>query len=1191
MARLAMSLLGPLEVTLDGAPVSGFESNKVRALLAYLAVEADRPHHRQVLAGLLWPDWPDRTARTYLRNALADLRHVIGDHEATPPFLMITPQTLQFNRASDYWLDVAAFEEKVGAAHTAPAARQQLEEAVALYHGDFMEGFSLKDSLAFEDWSLMLRERLQRQILTALSQLAGYYEQQGEYARATDFAWLQVELAPWQEEAHQQLMRLLALGGQRSAALAQYETCCRLLQAELGVDPAVETTALFEQIEAGTLETSSPAPIPSPQLPAFLNGVQKEPSSDGPVFVARRRELARLDEHLAATFDDHGQVVFVTGGAGCGKTTLIEEFAHRAQVNYPDLIVADGNCNAYTGIGDPYLPFRQILELLTGEVEARYAAGAISRQHACRLWYLIPWSIKAILADGRDLVETFLPGGALIRRATAFAHWSGRADWLPSLEELVKRKTTVPADPSLQQSALFEQYSRILQALASQRPLLLVLDDLQWADPGSNSLLFHLGRRIGSNRILMVGAYRPAELALGYPFRPRGAAGTKEMERHPLEQVVNELKHHFGDIELDLGQVEDRQLVDAFLDTEPNRLGDTFREALYRQTGGHPLFTVELVRGMQDRGDLVRDQQGRWIKGPALDWDILPARVEAVIAERIGRLPDRLQEALTVASVQGETFAAELIAQVIRVDERDMMHWLSGELERRYRLVKAQGVRQMDGGRQRLSQYRFRHILFQKYLYSQLDQVERVHLHEAMGTALEALNGQEATDIAVELALHFQKAGIAPKAIDYLRRAGERAMRLSANAEAIAHFSQALELLETLPDTPEHRQQEVTLRVALGNVLGAAKGYVLEVGQVFTRAWELCQEIDESTQLFPVLFGLWAFHYTRAELLVAHELGRQFLHLAQRRSDPAFLVVAHNLIGTGLWTLGEIAPAREHLEQSIALYNRQQHCFLAFFYAHDPEMASLTHLALSLWLLGYPDQALAKSHEALALDQEVSHPGSLAFALSHANILRQFRREVPAVQKQAEALIALSNERGFPLWSAGAIVMQGWVLFEQGQQAEGIAWMIKAFSVFQAAEAAVYRSYHLALLAEAYGKVGEVDKGLAFLEEALAIVDRTGERFCEAEIYRLKGELLLKDEGGRQKAEAEAYFLKAIEVARAQQARSLELRATINLSRLWQQQGRAAEARQLLEEIYDWFTEGFDTVDLKKAKKLLKELA
>ena len=238
MAHLSLSLLGPFQVTLDGQPVTGFKSNKVRALLAYLAVEADRPHRREVLAGLLWPDWPDRDALNNLRYALSNLRRVIGDRTAEPPFLLITRDTLQFNVASDYWLDVTAFTEMVEVDKTHPSAIDQLQQAVALYRGSFLEGFSVGDSPAFEEWALFTRERLGRQMSSALHRLSATYEQQGEYEKAQACAWRQVELEPWDEAAHQQLMRTLALSGQRSAALAQYETCRRLLAEELGVEPA-----------------------------------------------------------------------------------------------------------------------------------------------------------------------------------------------------------------------------------------------------------------------------------------------------------------------------------------------------------------------------------------------------------------------------------------------------------------------------------------------------------------------------------------------------------------------------------------------------------------------------------------------------------------------------------------------------------------------------------------------------------------------------------------------------------------------------------------------------------------------------------------------------------------------------------------------------------------------------------------
>ena len=594
MARLSVSLLGPFQVTLDGQPVTDFKSNKVRALLAYLAVEAERPHRREVLAGLLWPDWPDRDALSNLRYALSDLRRAIGDRaraggrDADPPFLLITRATLQFNAASDFFLDVTAFRHLTGLKD--PSA---LEEAIALYRGSFLEGFSLGDSPAFEEWALFARERLARQMSSALHQLAAGYEQRGEYEPAQSFARQQIELEPWDETAHQQLMRALSLNGQRSAALAQYEACRRLLAEELGVEPAAETTRLYVQIRDGKLRApaSSAPPLDlAASLPPFLD--EAEPAEVvHPVFVAREWELAQLDAFLDLALAGQGRVVFVTGEAGTGKTALIQEFARRAQQAHADLIVASGNCNAYTGIGDPYLPFRRILELLSGDVEARWAAGAMTREHACRLWNILPLAAHALLDAGPNLIDTFVPRAALLERAMACTQWPDVGDWLTRLDELVEREAIGRSRPSLQQSDLFEQYTRVLQALSRRVPLVLVVDDLQWADLGSISLLFHLGRHLAGSRILIAGAYRSEEVGIG-----------REGERHPLEPVVNEIQRDYGDITVSLGQAESRDFVDAYLDSEPNRLGLPFREMLYRQTRGHPLFTIELLRGLQERG-------------------------------------------------------------------------------------------------------------------------------------------------------------------------------------------------------------------------------------------------------------------------------------------------------------------------------------------------------------------------------------------------------------------------------------------------------------------------------------------------------------------------------------------------------------------------------------------------------------
>jgi DNA-binding SARP family transcriptional activator/predicted ATPase len=1198
MARLTISLLGSLDIKLNDRPVTHLAKGKARALLADLVVEADRPHQRETLAGLLWPDWPERSARNNLRNILSNLRKAIGDRDATPPYLFISRETIQFNRASDCSVDIWAFNE--WAEGNAPT-EQRLEKAIALYRGPFLEGFSGGDSPAFDDWALGVREQLAHQFSVALQALAEQYERRGEYARACEVARRRVAQAPWQEQAHQSLMRLLALSGQRGEALAQYEACCRALREELDVEPGEETQRLYDSIQSGKLARlrREPDTYPTAPLPAFLSppAVQERP-----IFVARERELAQLDRSLDLALAGQGRVVFVTGEAGSGKTSLLQEFIHRAQETHADpltgspqprsdhaaqaLIAAGGNCNAYTGIGDPYLPFREILERLTGDVQTNWAAGALSAEHARRLWQSLPLAAQALVEAGPDLIDTFIPGVALLERARAYVQRSGTGDWLARLDALVYKSASRPGTSGLQQVDLFEQYTRVLQVLSQRQPLLLVLDDLQWADLGSISLLFHLGRRLAGSRILIVGAYRPEEIAIG---RESLSATDRSLhsgqrERHPLEPVVHELQRLFGQIIVDLGQAARRGFVDALLDSEPNRLGEVFREMLYQQTGGHPLFTIELLRGLQERGDVIRDAEGYWAAGPALDWGALPARVEAVIAERIGRLDQRLQAALRVASVEGEVFTAELVARIRETGERELLERLSDELDRRHRLVRAQSVVQAGG--RLLSRYQFRHILFQDYLYGSLDEVERAHLHGQVGAALEELYGTRGEP--VQLALHFQKAGNTEKAIHYLHQAGDKAVQLSAYPEGRAHLTRALSLLMAQPDSPERAEQELALQLSLGIVCFARYGAGSETFRVYTRARELCQQLGKPTHLCLVLGQLAIVHYVRAEYQNAHTLGQKALKLAQQIRDPVLLVLSHWRLGFILFALGDYAAAHAHLEQTIALYEPHHHTALVSQSTANPGPSAVAYDACCLWCLGYPDQALQRSQEALDMARALDHPFTLGDVLAYGGCqLHAMRHDASALKDSVEEMIQLASETSV-VWSIKGALHRGEALAMLGQLEEGIAQMREGIATFQAMGSRTLLPGTLGSLAVAQAKAGQPQEGLATLAEALDLVAETEEHHWEAELYRLRAELLLMqgDEAG-----AEASLQKAVEVALHQQAKSWELRATMSLARLWHKQGRTGEARKVLAEIYGWFTEGYDSADLREAKTLLEELS
>ncbi|MGD2246593.1 MAG: hypothetical protein PVI11_08610, partial [Candidatus Aminicenantes bacterium] len=642
-----------------------------------------------------------------------------------------------------------------------------------------------------------------------------------------------------------------------------------------------------------------------------------------------------------------------------------------------------------------------------------------------------------------------------------------------------------------------------------------------------------------------------------------------------------------GDVELELFRAEDRQFIDSFLDTEPNKLGSAFRDTLFRQTKGHPLFTIELLRGMQEQEVLVKDEKGKWIEGSELNWETLPTRVDAVIEERIRRLPEKLREVLKTASVEGESFSAEVVARLQNTDVREIVHILSSELDKRHHLVSAKGIRHVDG--QRLSMYLFQHILFQRYLYSSLDEVERSHLHEEVGTVLETFYGGQTQEIAVQLARHFQEAGITAKAVEYLYTAGSKAAQLSANEEAISHFNKGLELLKTLPETPERTQQELGMQLSLGSSLLATRGYAApEVGRAITHARKLCQKIGETPLIFPVLFVLCGFYGIRAEYRTARELAEQMIKLAERSKDPLHIAMANLQLGYLLLHMGEFTQARAPLDHMIHFYNPEQHSSLAFIYGSDIGVYALGWTAWTLLFLGYPDQALKWSKETIALAQKLDHPFSLTFALNVAgNTVNRLLHEVQASREYSKQVMRLSREKGFVFYQGLSLFDQGWMQVEEGLVEEGIDQMHQGLAVLKATGTEAYQTFCLSFLADAYRKVDKVEEGLKVLTEALALVEGSDERFFELELHRLRGELLLiQDE-----AQAEECFRQAIDTARRQNTKFYELRIVMSLSRLLQKQGKQKEARKLLADIYDWFTEGFDTQVLKDAKALLEELS
>jgi predicted ATPase/DNA-binding SARP family transcriptional activator len=1095
---LKLYLFGPPRIELDGKPLL-FKRRKALALLIYLAVTG-QPHSRDALATLFYPDLDQRRARSYFRRDLGALNtRLRGD------WLTAHSDIIDLTRTAPVWIDIAEFRTCLAACHNHGHPNEAvcldclplLTTAAELYTDHFLTGFSLTGCAEFDDWQLFEAENLRQELVRALDRLVTGHIAHRQYDRGLPHARRLLDLDPLHEAAHRHLMTLFALSGQEAAALRQYEDCISLLDEEFGAAPDEETTRLYEAIKTRRLEpflvqaeesdevsrARSSAGLPSqptPQpLPSFLGENAAPRQASVPTdFVGRERALSHLAAALESARAGQGQILFVIGEAGRGKTMLVQEFTRQAQADDANLVVVTGYCDAITGIGDPYLPFREALTMLTGDVEAQWAGGLISQQQARQLWQLMPITLPALVQHAPDLIDSFVPGQALQERATMVDR--DNSLWLKQLATIIEGQQRTGLD----QNRIFAQYTAVLKAIAAQRPLLLIIEDLHWADTASSGLLFHLSREVVDSPILLVGTYRPEEVALSRLSSP--SAGY--MEQHPLANIVNELKRQHGDIWLDLGDLttaEGRQFVDAYLDTQPNQLGEAFREALFQRTEGHALFTVELIRTMQERGDLRQDENGQWLEGEAINWTTLPVKVEGVIEKRIERLSEELQTILTIASVEGETFTAEVVARVQQLDQRTLVQQLSRELDKRHRLVTAQAVEWLDSDRQRLSRYRFRHNLFQHYLYDRLDEAERGYLHEAVGNALEQLYAGRTEEAAGRLARHFQIAGLVSKAIDYLQQAGDASAAVYANVEAAAHYTRALELIN--PDEADSGQL-TSLYTRLG------------------RAQELNSQFDQALATYEEMERLAQTHSNRSMELAAliHQgrlrcttnpafnpeqgevLSEQGLALAQTLKDPIAEAKIHwNLLNLYRWT-NRMQQAVNAGEQALALIGNDVTLSRDLRRQRAYTLNDLTHCYFPM---GYLDKALDSSRQASDLWHELGDKAmktdSLATAAYIHSYTGMYDQGITLSNEAWQISESISNVWG----QSYSLLRTGSIYWERGRPEQAIAAMEDCLRLGELSGFFVPQAITRTDLAAVYDGLGDIERGLDTIRLALGFTE------------------------------------------------------------------------------------------------------
>jgi len=841
-------------------------------------------------------------------------------------------------------------------------------------------------------------------------------------------------------------------------------------------------------------------------------------------FVGRRHELETMERALDEAREGRGQVIGIMGEPGMGKSRLMHEF--KASVRGFGILQTYATSH---GKATPYLP---ITELLKEYFQFQLQDDERTRREKV---------IGKLLGMDRGLEQTLPYYFALL-----------------NIEEADSPLRQM--DPQLRRQRTFEALKKVTLSASLEEPLVLIFEDLHWIDSETQGFLDGLVESLGSSRILLLTNFRPE-----YRHDWGNKTYCTQLRLAP-----------FGRAEADEFL---RILLGAPADTTTASRLTVLQKSILEKTEGTPFFMEEMVEDLFEQKRIQRNADGRLtVTSEAVMSIQLPTTVQGVLAARIDRLLPEEKSLLQQLSVIGREFPLGLAKAVVGISEDKLLRQLAA-LQKKEFLYEQPAFPEVE--------YIFKHALTQDVAYNSLLQETRKTIHEQTAIAIENLYQHELVDHYQALAHHYGYSTNAEKAIEYLTLAGYQVVERSTYDAAIQLFSAAIDRIRTLPASPERSGRELELQVALGVPLQVTKGWASdEVDAAYKRARQLCDEVGDSPQVFPTLYGLWVSNAVAGKHSAASELCDQLLRLAKEQQDNALLLIAHNAMAPTLTILGDFRASRVHAERAYALYNAEQHHSLAFSYgSYDPGMAALVYLAETLACLGYTDQGLKKAFDAVTLARELRHPFSEACA--HCYILRilQWRQDPAAVAERAETAIELCSEHGYTYWMAVAKLYRGWALTVLGRTSEGG----DAISDWRASGARLWWSNSLALSAEAQRATGRVEDALATLDEAFEFVQQSDERFYEAELYRLRGELLVQQSEANAD-EAIASVQRALEIARAQQAKLWELRAAMSLARLWRDRNRSKEACDVLALVYDSFTEDLDAPVLVDAKSLLDGL-
>ena len=854
---------------------------------------------------------------------------------------------------------------------------------------------------------------------------------------------------------------------------------------------------------------------------------------DRTTFVGRETERSVLSRMLERALGGEGGVVMIGGALGVGKTRIAAEFA--AEASARGFVTLVGSCYDREN-SLPFNPFVEILESAMAQSTSQEAFRTALGNDAGEMARLMP-QLRRLFPD--------IP---------------------PPLE----------LSPEQSRRILFNAVVELLGRTAANGPILLLFEDLHWADEGTLSLLNHIARSISKLPVLMLGTFRDNEIDSGGPL----AQTLDELLRiHMLERINLRGLPQSGVVEM----------IRALSGKEPPQ---AVVNLIFSGTDGNPFFIEELFRHLVERGKLI-DANGEFRTDVNLAEIDVPQSLRLVIGRRFARLSDEARKILGPAAVIGRSFTFELLEASTNLDADSLLDCVE-EVEKAGLIYSTLGYPEAS--------FQFSHELIRNVVLSDLSAPRRQRLHLNVVSGIERVHVNALEDQAGDLAHHLWQAGRAAdpdKTVQFLALAAQQALKQSAYEGALRYFQNALELLKVLPYSQERARRELDIQIDYGLALLATKGwYAPEMGSTYRRAHELCQSLDDDHKLFSVLSGLWSYHLVRGEHTMAISYTDEMTRLAPRMQNDGMLVQADWASGCSRFFKGQFTEAHECLERGRGLYDRQRHKALAFQFGQDPCVSCHSFDAMTLWILGYPDQAEKQAQEAIRLARDLGYPFTLTWCLSMIGMYYSMRRDYAGAERVIAEGLTLTKEYGFSFFAESLIAYRVIGSASQGKIDQMTAGGGNPGG-FAAAGYELAHTWARSSIAEALGNLGQVDIGLALLAEARELMERNDERYVESEIYRIHGELKLKQAArasststGVSKAasEAEQSFLKAVEIARARSAKTLELRAAVSLSRMLMESGRQAEALPLLQPIHDWFSEGFDWPELLAAKSMLADL-